>query len=213
MKYTHVIWDFNGTILDDMQAGIDSVNEMLVPRGLPPVSAERYREMFDFPVKDYYQKLGFDFEKEDFATVLAPMWVELYNIKCKEAPLFKGVLSLNAALRAAGLSQSILSASERAMMLAQLSERGAASAFDEIWGNESIHANGKEGLALAWRVAHPNARAVLIGDTTHDAKIATLLGADCILFTGGHQSRARLAACGVPMVEDLMECLPYITKP
>lgn len=213
MKYTHVIWDFNGTILDDMQAGIDSVNEMLTARGLPPVSGlEAYRELFDFPVKDYYAKLGFDFEKEDFGTVLAPIWVKLYEERCTKAALFPGVRALNLALREAGLSQSILSASERGMMLSQLAERGANGWFDEVWGNDSIHAHGKEHLAAAWREAHPGARAVLIGDTTHDAKVAGLIGADCILVAAGHQSRERLAACGVPVVPELSGCLPLILE-
>lgn len=214
MKYTHVIWDFNGTILDDMQAGIDSVNEMLTARGLPPVpDLARYRELFDFPVKDYYARLGFDFEREDFATVLAPIWVKLYEEKCNQSGLFPGVRALNAAFREAELSQSILSASERKMMLAQLAERGADGWFDEVWGNDSIHAHGKEHLALAWRTAHPDARAVLIGDTTHDAKVAALIGADCILVAAGHQSAGRLTACGVPVVPELSGCLTLILQP
>lgn len=211
MKYTHVIWDFNGTILEDMQAGIDAVNTMLATRGLPLVeSLAGYRELFDFPVQDYYARLGFDFEKEDFGTVLAPAWVRLYEKNCKNATLYPGVRPLNLALREGGLSQSILSASEREMMLVQLAERGADGWFDEIWGNDSIHAHGKEELALAWRAAHPTARAVLIGDTTHDAKAATLAGADCILVAAGHQSAGRLAACNVPVVPELAGCLPLI---
>lgn len=211
MKYTHVIWDFNGTILEDMQAGIDAVNTMLADRGLPVLEGlAGYRELFDFPVQDYYAKLGFDFEKEDFSTVLAPTWVKLYDENCKNSGLYPGVRPLNLALRERGLSQSILSASEREMMLAQLAERGADGWFDEIWCNDSIYAHGKEALALAWRAAHPAARAVLIGDTTHDAKAAALAGADCILVAAGHQSASRLAACNVPVVPELAECLPLI---
>ena len=60
-QYTHVLWDFNGTVYDDMEACLRSVNEMLSERGLPVLSAEAYREVFDFPVKDYYAKIGFDF--------------------------------------------------------------------------------------------------------------------------------------------------------
>lgn len=206
MKYSHVIWDFNGTVLSDMNAGILAVNEMLAARSLPVLAdVESYRRTFCFPVEDYYRKLGFDFEKEDYKTVLAPLWVSLYNKYSREAPLFEGVVSFTAALRAAGVHQSILSASEKEMMQAQLRERGALSFFDEIWGNDSIHAYGKNALAAAWRAAHKDARAVLLGDTTHDFEVAHEMGADCILISAGHHDAARLRSCGVPVVNDLIE--------
>ena len=206
MKYTHVIWDFNGTVLADMQAGIRAVNEMLAPRGLSTIDdMETYRRAFRFPVEEYYRGLGFDFEKEDYKTVLAPLWVSLYNIYSKESPLFEGVRPLSAALREVGVHQSILSASEKEMMCAQLREREALDLFDEIWGNESIHAYGKNALALAWREAHEGARAVMLGDTTHDFEVAREMGADCILIAAGHHDMERLSVCGVPVAADLFE--------
>ena len=205
--YTHVIWDFNGTVLNDAQLGISCVNRMLRIRGLPTVNGlEAYREIFDFPVEDYYRRLGFDFEKEDYKTVLAPEWVQMYCAHSCEAPLYEGVRPLAAALRQAGVHQSILSASERAMLCRQLEERDAADVFDEVWGTDSIHAYGKEGLAKGWRAAHQEARALMLGDTTHDAEIAAVLGADCILIADGHHSKERLLRCGVTVVQDLAEC-------
>ena len=207
MKYDHVIWDFNGTVLDDMQVGIDSVNQMLAARGLPTLSGlAEYRAAFDFPVEDYYRRLGFDFDREDFRTCLAPLWVSLYEQNEWRAPLFAGVEPLARALRANGVKQSILSASESVMMRRQLQARNALDWFDEIWGNDCIHAYGKEGLASAWRAAHPDAVAVVIGDTVHDFTVAQAMGADCVLVAAGHHSYERLASCGAPVVEDLFAC-------
>ena len=167
---------------------------------------EAYRAVFDFPVEDYYRRVGFDFEKEDYKTLLAPLWVSLYEQNEWRAPLFEGVEPLTAALRAHGIKQSILSASESDMMKKQLSARGALFWFDEIWGNDSIHAYGKEGLAAAWREKHPDANAVMIGDTVHDFAIARAMGADCILVAAGHHSYEKLISCGVPVVRDLFAC-------
>ena len=65
--HTHLIWDFNGTILQDMDLGIRCTNTMLAERGLPVIpSVEAYREIFGFPIDEYYRRLGFDFEKEDY---------------------------------------------------------------------------------------------------------------------------------------------------
>lgn len=211
MKYTHVIWDFNGTVLDDMQAGIDAINAMLLSRGLSPVAGvDAYREIFTFPVEEYYRLVGFDFEKEDFKTVLAPEWVARYNANSKKAPLFGGVASLTAAIRAGGMHQSILSASDTDMMLGQLRERGALSFFDEVWGTDSIHAYGKQSVAAKWLLAHKDARAVLLGDTLHDFEVAREMGVDCILVAAGHQSKARLLSAGVSVVNSLADVAPLL---
>ncbi len=211
VKYTHVIWDFNGTVLSDMEAGIQAVNEMLSARGLTEIAdVESYRRIFRFPVEQYYRELGFDFEKEDYKTVLAPLWVSLYNKYSRNSPLFDGVRMLSHALRAKGVHQSILSASEKEMMHEQLKEREALELFDEIWGMESIHAYGKVALARAWREAHPAARAVLLGDTTHDFEVAREMGVDCILIAAGHHDEGRLRSCGVPVVADLFEAAAFL---
>lgn len=79
MKYDLVIWDFNGTIIDDVALGISSVNTMLAKRSLPVLeSADEYRAKLRFPIIDYYRSLGFDFGAEPY-DVLAREWVELYN--------------------------------------------------------------------------------------------------------------------------------------
>ena len=79
MKYTAVIWDFNGTIADDIDLGIGAVNKMLAERGLPILSTrEEYRAKLRFPIKDYYADLGFDFSKEPYEK-LAHEWIALYN--------------------------------------------------------------------------------------------------------------------------------------
>ncbi len=207
MKYTHVIWDFNGTILDDVQAGIRAINRMLAARGLATLDTlEAYRAAFGFPVEKYYREIGLDTQKEDFKTVLAPEWVALYNEYSKASPLYEGVAPLAQALRARGVRQSILSASERGMLEQQLGERGALDWFDEIWATDSIHAYGKFGLADAWCEAHAGERAVLLGDTLHDFEVAQRMGVDCILVAAGHHSFERLNTCGVPVVHDLSEC-------
>ena len=69
MRYTDVIWDFNGTLLDDADAGLACVEELLRRRGLPPLgSLARYREVFRFPIRDYYTDIGFDFSREPWPT-------------------------------------------------------------------------------------------------------------------------------------------------
>lgn len=210
MKYTHLFWDFNGTVFADMQAGLDSTNDMLQERGLHTIEGlEEYRELFDFPIKEYYRRLGFDFEKESYE-VLAPLWVDIYNKRSKTSTLMDGVRETIAYAREAGLVQVLFSATERDMLLRQLSELGVSDCFDEVIGLDNIHAESKLHLAKRWREGHPDARILYVGDTLHDAENARILGADCLLFTGGHQSERRLSACGCPLIDSIKRVIEYI---
>ena len=66
MKYKHIIWDWNGTLVDDTWLFVDIMNGVLKDRNLNGITLQDYRNVFDFPVKDYYIKLGFDFAEEAF---------------------------------------------------------------------------------------------------------------------------------------------------
>lgn len=211
LKYTYLFWDFNGTLFDDVEAGIKAVNKMLEERGLDVIpSTEKYRDIFDFPVIDYYRALGFDFDKEPYYEVLAPMWVELYNKYSLESTLCRGVGETLEAVRLAGVKQVLFSATEINMLTCQLRSLSIEDSFDEVIGIDNIHAGGKLHLAKKWREEHPDARVLYVGDTVHDAENARVLGADCLLYVGGHQSRERLAKCGYPLIENISDVMQYL---
>ncbi len=211
LRYTHLIWDFNGTVLDDVRHGIDCVNPMLAARSLPIIpDVDTYRELFGFPIDDYYRRLGFDFEKEDYDTVLAPEWVAHYLAGEATCPANPGVVETLAAADALGVTQVMLSASNLVQLQGQLARLGLSDAFSEVMGLDNIHARSKTHLAIAWKDAHPDAVPLFLGDTEHDAAVAAAIGADCVLFAGGHQSRRKLTACGVPVIDRIEEILGYL---
>ena len=209
--YTHVIWDFNGTVLDDVRLGIDCVNSMLAKRGLPVIPDEdAYRRIFGFPIDDYYRRLGFDFEQEDYDTVLAPEWVSLYLKGEATCPVISGVVDTINVLRNRGIPQVMLSASDLGQLKGQLARIGLSDAFEEVLGLDNIHARSKKMLAIAWKNRHPEANPLFLGDTEHDADVADAIGADCILFTGGHQSSERLAKLGKPLISTIPALLSFL---
>ncbi len=209
-KYTHVMWDFNGTIFDDARAGIDAVNKMLRKRGLDEIpSTERYREIFDFPIEEYYRGLGFDFDAEPYE-VLAPIWVDLYNANAAKAGLCPNVKKTMETVKEMGVEQSVLSACEIGMLERYLGKLGVREYLAEVMGLDNIHARSKLALAYAWREKHKDAKVLMIGDTTHDHETAEALGADCVLYAGGHQSRAKLEKCKCPIIDDISELVKYL---
>ena len=195
-RYTHLIWDFNGTILDDVAYDVAVTNRLLERHGLPKLkSADTYRAIFCFPVIDYYQKLGFDFSKTPFP-VLADEWMDDYNGGKENAPLYEGVVALLRAVRDCGIPQILLSATKKEMLSEQLEAFGIAGLFDEIIGAGDHHAYGKSDLAKEWKKRNPEAVPLMIGDTDHDAESAAAMGGDILLLTCGHQARETLEKVG-----------------
>ena len=208
LQYTHLIWDFNGTILDDVGLGIRCVNIMLEKRGLPTLdSVEAYQKAFGFPIDAYYRRLGFDFEKEDYETVLAPEWVAHYLAGEPECGMNPGAREVLDAVTSLGMPQVMLSATKLEQLESQLNRLGIRNVFDEVLGLDNIHARSKASLALAWKERNPEARPLFVGDTGHDAEVAAAIGADCVLYTGGHQSEAQLSGLGCGLIHDLRELI------
>ncbi|MBQ2308989.1 MAG: HAD family hydrolase [Clostridia bacterium] len=217
MKYTYCIWDFNGTIFDDVGASISAVNTLLAERGLKTLdSKDKYQEVFDFPIIDYYRRIGFDFDKEPYE-VIAPLWVDLYLENSKKSGLFGDVISSLDFFEARGIKQSVLSASEKNMLTGQLRELGIYDRFEEIMGIDNIYAESKIALAKDWKQRHEGERTLFIGDTTHDYETAEVLGADCYLISAGHQPEYKLRAAGenvkiFPSLSALVEYLKEIEE-
>ena len=97
------------------------------------------------------------------------------------------------------------------MLKGQLQDLDLEQYFCEVWGLDNIHAGGKASRAVAWREAHPDAKALFVGDTVHDWEVAKAAGADCVLYCGGHQSRAQLEACGCPILDSLAELESFLS--
>lgn len=111
MKDITVVWDWNGTLLDDVALNCAIMNRMLRKRGKDPIpSLEVYRQIFGFPIKGYYERAGFDFTQEDYETV-ADEYMALYRRDSMECRLFPGARQVLSDLKVRNVRQVILSAS------------------------------------------------------------------------------------------------------
>ena len=209
--YKHIIWDWNGTLLDDAWLCVDVMNGMLKKRGLPTVSLEFYRSVFTFPVRDYYEKLGYDFEKEAFEKV-GMEFMDLYNQRQKECNLHPEVPEVLEAFKRHRFTQSILSAREQNELRAETLEHGVMQYFDRIYGLDDHYAHGKTdvGLKLITDLGLPLSSLLFIGDTRHDAEVACEIGIDCLLVPNGHHSEERLSACSFPLIGNLNQLIAML---
>ncbi len=205
MKYSLIIWDFNGTIIDDLDLSLSSINTVLKKRALPLIADKSaYRKRFGFPIEDYYSSLGMDFTKEPYK-IPADEWVKLYNEGKDSIELTKGVKEVIYSISAEGTPQWILSASEKKMLTEQLTKLNILDKFECILGCDDVYGRGKVDMAkeFASKTRTDLSSAVLIGDTDHDFETAQALGCDCILFDHGHMDHDRLKATGARVISSM----------
>ena len=199
-----IIWDFNGTLLDDMQVCIDCMNIMLKERNLPSLDLDRYRKIFTFPVRDYYFSLGFDFRKEPFE-IPAHQFIDLYRENLHLAPLQDDAIEVLDYYHHHKVQQVILSAMEQEFLAETLHSKGILKYFDIVVGITNHLAEGKLEMAkdLINRLGRPSLDLCMIGDTLHDYQVAKGSGIPCILIARGHQSYERLMDLDCNVLRDL----------
>jgi phosphoglycolate phosphatase len=210
-KYSHIIWDWNGTLLNDAWLCVDVMNNMLTKRDLPLITLEIYRNIFDFPVRDYYLKLGYDFDVESFEKVGMEFMI-LYNQRQKECSLHTEAVFVLDAISKLGLSQSILSAREQNELRLETTDLGVSRFFEKQYGLDDHYAHGKTdvGIKLLDDLKVPKEKVIFIGDTRHDSEVADELGIDCVLIPMGHHSLQRLESCNKRIIQSINE-LPYLS--
>lgn len=212
MKYDYVLWDWNGTLLDDLALNLQVENTLLSRRGLQALSSkEFYLEHFGFPIRTFYEKVGFDFSKEDYSTV-SEEYVALYTEGVRHASLFDDVVPAINTLAQYGIRQGIISASEHTRLVEEVRSFGIADRFVCILGSENNLGKSKIHVALDWLNGSgidPH-RIAFVGDTIHDRETADALGCDCFFVSRGHNARHRLEEAGCPVfdsIQDLTERL------
>lgn len=205
-KYRHILWDWNGTLLDDRWLAVETINGMLGRRGMQLIGVEDYLAHFDFPVVDYYRRLGFDFQREAFE-VVAHEFIADYESRRFECRLHPDALPALESAREARMPQSLLSATRQDSLFQFVDFFGLAAYFEELAGLSDHYAHGKVERGRLW-LRHQEldpADVLMIGDTRHDHEVAAALGMDCLLVAHGHQPRVRLEACGAPVYDSLKE--------
>ena len=207
-----ILWDWNGTLLNDTEYAIGVRNRVFPRFGLPTVgSLAEYHEQFTFPVKLYYTRAGVT---EDNFVAVAHAWMDEYVRGYQTVPLFGDAVATLYAFHTAGLRQTVLSASELDMLQKQLAFAGILNRFDEVLGLSHIYATSKEAIGLNYlrNTGVDPAACVMLGDTLHDAEVASALGCRCVLVARGHQSRQTLLTVGVPVRDSLEQAAALLLQ-
>jgi len=207
-NYDHIIWDWNGTLLNDVQLCADIMNKLLKARSLPTITLEKYREIFTFPVKNYYIKAGYDFENESFEEISVDFIYEYESRKagCTLYPFAEEILQLFHSLK---IKQHLLSAYKQNNLEDIIKHFSIEGYFNSVRGLDHIYADGKMelGRQLIKDILSNGKenKILLIGDTIHDYEVAQGLKTDCLLVSNGHQNSEKLKTLNIPVYNNLKE--------
>ena len=210
-NYKHVIWDWNGTLLNDVDFCRRIINRILVENNLPDLSLKKYREIFTFPVQNYYQAAGLDFSKISFE-VLGKDFIDEYEEKKLSCSLFENAVDVLSGIHKKGIGQSVLSAYLHDNLVSILDHYNLTKYFDNVIGLDNIYAGSKThlGLSLVEQLNLPKKQILFIGDTLHDAEVAEAMGVHSILIANGHQVKEKLMGNNRFILNDLLSLKIYL---
>lgn len=188
MKYDYLVLDFNGTIIDDVDLCLNILNHLLEERNYKKVSLEEYKHIFTFPIKKYYINAGFDLEKYSF-TSISNEFISLYQKASLNCKLYEGINELIDKCNNNRIKVVLLSASQIDNLKEQTDHFGLSEKFEAILGTSTIEAASKVESGKNYFKDKQDKKILFVGDTTHDAEVASAIGADALLITHGHQAR------------------------
>ena len=210
-NYKHVIWDWNGTLLNDVDFCCKIINRILVENNLPVLSLKKYREIFTFPVQNYYQAAGLDFTKTSFE-IMGKDFIDEYESKKLSCSLFDNAIDVLSGIQKQGIGQSVLSAYLHDNLVSILENYKLTKYFDNIIGLDNIYAGSKThlGLSLVEQLNIPKDQILFIGDTLHDAEVAEAMGVNSILIANGHQEKNKLFVNNNFVLENLSQLRSFL---
>jgi len=206
MILKHIVWDWNGTLLNDAEASCKAAADLFEKRNLGTFSIDVYRDKIVYPVINVYIEAGLDFSKETYQDICDEYMANYLN-NSHMISLHEDAVTALELFKNKGLKQHIVSASDRGVLIRQIENYGLMSYFVNILGQDNNRGDSKTRLAekLVELVGCQPNEMLFIGDTIHDYEVAKEAGMHCCLVSNGHCSEKRLKATGVPIFRNLTE--------
>jgi phosphoglycolate phosphatase-like HAD superfamily hydrolase len=203
----HLVWDWNGTLLNDLSLVVAATNAAFASVGGPVVTSDEHRVRFRRPVADYYAEvLGEAVDDEAFGR-LDKIFHDAYRDGLTTCELADDA---TAAMAAWPGSQSLLSMWFHDELVPTVHTYGLAGRFTRVDGLRATVGGGPKAESLRRHLAELNVAGgavVLIGDSIDDAEAAESVGGRAVLYTGGFTDPGRLRASGHPVAHTLTEAV------
>ncbi|MFC7528072.1 HAD family hydrolase [Actinoplanes sp. GCM10030250] len=207
MTEKHLVWDWNGTLLDDLSLVVASTNQAFATVGGRAVEADEHRRAFRRPVAEFYaEMLGRAVDEEEFGR-LDRIFHDAYRVGLTDISLAADAM---AAIKTWPGSQSLLSMWFHSELIPAVEGYGLAGLFSRIDGLRTEVGGDLKAGHLARHLAGlgvAGETVVLIGDSLDDAAAAEAVGGKAVLYTGGFTDPSRLRASGLPVADTLVDAV------
>jgi phosphoglycolate phosphatase-like HAD superfamily hydrolase len=204
---THLVWDWNGTLLDDLALVVAATNACLATVGGPAVTAEEHRLDFRRPISAYYAHvLGRPIDEAEFAR-LDGAFHDAYRDGLDGCALTHDAL---AAMSEWTGTQSLLSMFHHRDLVPAVTRQGLFDRLLRVDGLRDPIGGGSKAPHLRAHLKALNlepTEVVLIGDSVDDAESAVEVGARVVLYDGGFTHGDLLRTTGQPTVSSLLEAV------
>lgn len=205
-----IIWDWNGTLLDDNHASLSALNAILLRRGLETVDLDYYRKNFAFPVRYFYESLGVKIECEDWDALAQEYHDAYHECELRLAADAKDALEF---VRDNGVSQAVVSAMREDYLISDMDRFGIRPYFESVLGTNNLDGCSKLSRIRDYvALAGGREEYVVIGDSLHDKEVADAIGARCVFYGGGSHDPSRLREFGV-VADTLVGAVREAVKP
>jgi phosphoglycolate phosphatase-like HAD superfamily hydrolase len=203
----HLVWDWNGTLLDDLKLVVDATNACLASIGGPAITAEEHRRDFRRPILDYYAHvLQRPVDEVEFQ-LLDDAFHDAYRRGVAGVRLAPD--ALDAMAKWPG-TQSLLSMFFHDELLVEVERHGLGARLVRVDGLPGTVGGHRKATYLERHLAALSvdpAGVVLIGDSVDDGDAARAVGATAVLYAGGFTDPALLRATGLPVADSLLEAV------
>ncbi len=210
----HVVWDWNGTLLDDLPLVVEAVNALMIERDLPLITPADYTAHYTRPVRVFYEKLfGRPVEDDEWDHVDEVFHTAYDAAVTERAALMAGTHEALDHVDASGRTQSLLSMYRHHQLVPLVQRLDLHHRFAHVQGltgpgGGHKHPHLERHLDdVVHHAGDDPSKVLLIGDALDDAVAAHAVGARCVLLASGSHPVAELQQAGVPVVTTLADAL------
>ncbi|MEU3008103.1 HAD family hydrolase [Streptomyces sp. NPDC007020] len=199
----HIIWDWNGTLLDDLSVMVDAVSACQEAIGEPPVDAATYRQRHCLPGRAFHDRLCGRPVTDAEWPIITRSFAE--HMAARNPPLRAGAARLLQLVARRKHTQSLLSLTDDPQLRREVEQTGLTRVFERIDGRREPGTAKSVALEQHLRALgeRDRRRVVLIGDTWDDARAAGACGIRAVLHSGGFEPAEHLRTAGAPVVHSL----------
>jgi len=216
----HVVWDWNGTLFDDLDVVVEAVNVSIAAYGADPIDVADYGRLFRRPLERFYERLLGRSIEGALMSEIDERFQEAYRAGFEGAGLTLDAADAVNAVTRAGASQSVASMLWHDMLVPTVKKFGLDEPMLALDGHRGAVGETKADHLTRHvnRLAElfpglDRERMTVIGDIVDDAHAARAAGIACVLYDGGSQPREALEAEGFPVASTLVEAVGLAITP